>query len=262
MHVNSCPEMLIYTLFKPVLTGRPAVCTYATLIWWSCSATFVFSPVWFYTSVSLWDADVLLVFADETKDLIHSSRRVSTVLIRRMFTLRIRGSTKMESTPTNPIITFTPRPGKPHCRHPLWLLYCESTWSSVLNVWAIPLFVLWCPCPPLSVDKHSGEMRTKSPWWRADICPPFQEHALWTVQLLSVFSGSTHCARSDTDITGFIGSGGAESAGTGSCPQLSPLLLTPCFFLCVLAVRARARRRRCRPMLEVRRSSRSRRRDR
>lgn len=34
--VNSYLEMVIYTLFKPMLTGRPAVCTHAILIWRSC----------------------------------------------------------------------------------------------------------------------------------------------------------------------------------------------------------------------------------
>lgn len=125
-----------------MLTGRPAVCTHAILMWRSCfkkppiSIHFWFSPVWFYTRVSPWEVDVFLVFAakETTKDLMHCSSRVSVVLIRRMFTLRIRGSTKMESTTMNPIIIFTPRQGKPHCRHTHWLLHCESTWSSVINV--------------------------------------------------------------------------------------------------------------------------------
>lgn len=59
----------------------------------------------------------MLVFAaDGAKDLIHIHNTVSIVLIRRMFTLRFRGITKVKSTAKNPIIAFTPRRGKPHSR--------------------------------------------------------------------------------------------------------------------------------------------------
>lgn len=35
-HVNSSSELVIYSLLKPMLTGRPAICTHAILIWRFC----------------------------------------------------------------------------------------------------------------------------------------------------------------------------------------------------------------------------------
>lgn len=204
-------------------------------------------PIWFYARVSSCELDVFLVLAvgETTKDLTHSSSWVSMVLIRRMFTLRIRGSTKMESTAMNPIITFTPRQGKPHTCHMHCVVYCEFTWLSAINVRGLPVFVLLCSCP---VQKHSGQMITKSLWWSVDICISFQEHTLWTVQLLSVFSGSTHWTSTETNIPGCTGLKGAG----GRCQQLWPFLSTPRFCLWVQWGLWRS-------MLMVRRSRRSKR---
>lgn len=128
-------------------------------------------------SVSSPEVDVSLVFAamfDESTDLIHSSSRVSIVLTRTTFTLRLRGSANMESTHTNPIITFTPRLGKPHCRHPHQLLHCESTFSSVINATDTSLLAISCSCLSFFPDKCIGEIRTKSPWLHVNICQLFQ----------------------------------------------------------------------------------------
>lgn len=171
--LNSCSEVLIDAPFKPMLTCRTCclrACNINPAILFRIVAQSALGLARLVFMQEFQGVRVkkclLCLLRGRARVLIDSSSTVSIVLIRRMFTLRIRGSTKMKSTPMNPIIIFTSGQGKPHRGHTCCLLHCEFMWVSVVNVRGVPASVPPRSCP---AEKRSGEMRTKSAWWSVDI---------------------------------------------------------------------------------------------